>query len=217
VADLHDHLEGPATWDAHRRGLFVGTTREILTRASKILQPKGREAQRRLRDQLWERLTALVGGISETEWIGAAHGDLHLGQVLVRDEQMVFLDFDGGSIDAETPLPRVWDLACLSWSAWRLSCKIAAPDDPARRNWLGQILRLLSTSPGAQGGAMMETCLMRRWAEEICAGAGADSAAADFLTGRNGWSEVSYLPISNKHRSAVTRESGPDKVNPKGS
>ncbi|HQF54958.1 MAG TPA: maltose alpha-D-glucosyltransferase [Fibrobacteria bacterium] len=190
VTHLHDHLSGPRTWDTNRRGLFAGTTRELLTKASRVLVPKGRDAQRKMRDQLWDRVSAQLSEIADTEWTGSAHGDLHLGQILLHDDRMIFLDFDGGPAENLSPLPRGWDFACLAWSAWNLS-RAAQGDLQHRQAWLDRFLASLAECPSMPTPAMLQLSLMRRWAEEICLrGASSESDAAELLHGRLAWPKL---------------------------
>jgi len=167
--------------------LFAGTTRELLTKASRLLVPKGRDAQRKMRDQLWDRVSILLSGIADAEWSGSAHGDLHLGQILLHDDKMIFLDFDGGPADSLSPLPRAWDFACLAWSAWNLARSVQG-DIQVRQAWLDRFLASLAESPSMPAPEFLQLSLLRRWAEEICLrGATPESDAAEFLLGRLAW------------------------------
>ncbi|MBK9579227.1 MAG: maltose alpha-D-glucosyltransferase [Fibrobacterota bacterium] len=188
IQELHTHLEIAATWEDHQRGLFAGTTREMLTRASRILQPRARDAQRRLRDQLWGRASDLLRRIPDEAWTGSAHGDLHLGQMLLRNDEIVFLDFDGGITDTGAPQPSMWDIACLAWSGWKLAGVGDQPDSVGRKFWLDGFLNAICTAPEGTNGQLLELCLLRRWAEELCS-KGAQSApdASKFLLGTLAW------------------------------
>lgn len=191
VDELHASLGDGDPWDAHRRGIFAGTTRELLTRAARLLQPKGREAQRKLRDQLWERATSLFSRIPHDSWKGSCHGDLHLGQILLRDERMVFLDFDGSPSDPDAPLPRAWDVACLAWSIWKLAFRSGDPGDSSRRRqWVSKMVAALAPPPSDLPVELFDACLLRRWAEETCSCPTPRSAPSTaFLLGERDWRE----------------------------
>jgi trehalose synthase len=168
VVELDHALDDGAVWTAARRNQFAGGLRDLFARGAKSAAPKG--GIRAMREQFWNRAVELVDRVPDASWKGEAHGDLHLGQILVRDGRMVFLDFDGNTFDPETPLPSIFDAACAAWSLWRLAHGRSEPEEEeAKEYWFAGCLReFLAGIPQVEAcPELFELMLLRRWAEDL--------------------------------------------------
>ncbi|MEN9306366.1 MAG: hypothetical protein RL173_298 [Fibrobacterota bacterium] len=170
IGELNVVAADESPWAGGKRSQFAGGLRDLFGRVARSVVVKGKGSQRALREQFWNRATELMGRIPTDQWKGEAHGDLHLGQILVQNDRMVFLDFDGNNVDPEIPLPSIFDAACIQWSMWKLANSGSEPEEQeAREFWLAACLRELSSGIAgiSECPEMFELMLLRRWAEEI--------------------------------------------------
>lgn len=125
VGSLHAAMPDRGGWSIRKRAAFLGSLRDLLLRLARRVHPRRRLAQQALQDRIWSQVAEWNAAISLDSWSGSAHGDLHLGQILLRDGGLAFLDFDGNETDPQLEFPDLYDDVSLRESFFSLEAVTA--------------------------------------------------------------------------------------------